>query len=882
MTVFKKNPSLSELREFTQQTLTMLSEQTLPDTPEAYESRDRIQSLAAELDARLNAPVTIGVVGEYSVGKSLLLGTVLGKPDLLPVEAGPSTGNITVLELSRGEPGRPTTAAENTDVAFLTEKQLAACVGAVLDDLVRVLDERHPQLGAGAALAGYNPVTDPRGWAPFEAWYPKLWPAAGGPVSYEAIGAGHRDAVTELCRIRDAALSQRDLLGTSVGVSRKAVGAALVLGAAQRTPETPPKRVVRPFDTGQLKNTDTEAAAEALRRAFPLVEKVTLRVEVSPDHWDLSGLISQDTAVRLLDFPGINAAGSYGRDTFLSRRELVSVHTILLVISAVRAESKGASTFWDMLTEDGREPQALASAALVAANAFDLAKPPALHDVPEGPLPLRQLLSHSAEVNGVHVYGNKFVHHREDGIVAVSSIAGIRAHQLPYTETSPETRERIHKALADLDPPGAERWEKIADRLRRADETNPWTDRLRAYDNDGGIQRLRLLIDHHVRRHGLDQKLERARGSHRRLWRELSLLQRQVHRAAGGDQPEEYRELARRLGEFRALLDLMLPTLYRLSSPVPRGTGSDDASYAAELGGRPPRREEIADSVRDDVFDWREWQELLGRAERDRNHLVPRSEPPAQGGIDQLVRPGRTSAVAAEAPGGEESADVTMTFLDKFRTLVDRRAGEEHDQLRVWFDQWAAYWQGEFGPLREWMADPATDALLNDLFTRLRGSAHRADIQLNHLWTALNPTHARQRVGELASVPGPTPADQENRFPMRSPHALPWDHRMPRLEDQRSEERERHPLLVVQMRQHTADAAARLVTEHLGRTLALIEKDLVALYSKTVEYLPRENEVRAPRKPLGADPHSGDEGAGATEVPVEEPVDILIRAWSED
>ncbi|MFE2139289.1 hypothetical protein ACFW9X_39980, partial [Streptomyces sp. NPDC059466] len=264
------------------------------------------------------------------------------------------------------------------------------------------------------------------------------------------------------------------------------------------------------------------------------------------------------------------------------------------------------------------------------------------------------------------------------------------------------------------------------------------------------------------------------------------------------------------------------------------------------------------------------------------HNLAPRSAPPGPGATRHLPGPARAAGAPAEAPGGEESADVTTTFLDKFRALVDRRTGEEHDQLRVWFDHWAAYWQDEFGPLREWMADPATDSLLNDLFTRLRGSAHRADNQLNHLWTALNPAHARQRVEELASVPGPTPADQENRFPMRAPHALPWDHRMPRLEDQRSEERERHPLLVVQLRQHTADAAARLVTEHLGRTLALIEKDLVALYSKTVEYLPRENEVRAPRKPLGADPHSGGDGTGATEVPVEEPIDILIRAWSDD
>lgn len=882
MTVFQKNPSLSELREFTTQTLAMLSEQNIPDTPEAYESRDRIQALAAELDARLNAPVTIGVVGEYSVGKSLLLGTLLGKPDLLPVEAGPSTGNITVLELSRGEPGSPTTADDNADVALLTEKQLAACVGAVLDDLVRVLDERHPQLGAGLALGGYNPVTDPRGWAPFEAWYPRLWPAPGGPVAYEAIGAAYRDAVTELCRIRDAALSQRDLLGTSVGVSSAAVRAALLLGAAERTPETPPKRVVQPFDTAQLKNSDPAVAAEVLRRAFPLVEKVTLRVTVSPDHWDLAGLISQDTAVRLLDFPGINAAGSYGRDTFLSRRELVSVHTILLVISAVRPESKGASAFWDMLTEDGREPQALASAALVAANAFDLAKPPALREVPEGPLPLRRLLSHSAEVNGVHVYGNKFVQHREDGIVVVSSIAAVRAHQLPYTETSPETRDRIRKALEDLDPPGAKRWERIADRLRQADEANPWTDRLRAYDNDGGIQRLRLLIDSHVRRHGLEQKLERARSSHRKLWRELTVLQRLVRRASGGEQPEEYRELAEKLSELRALLDLMLPTLYQLSSPAQRGNGPHDASYAAELGGRPPHREEIAESVRDDVFDWREWQELLGRAERDRGHLVPRSQPPVQGGIAIEVRPGQKKAVVADSPGIEESADVTGTFLEKFGTLVDRRSDDEHDRLRVWFDNWAVYWQDEFGPLREWMADPATDALLSELFTRLRGSTQRADGQLNHLWTALNPVKARQRVQELASVPGPTEAERENRFPMRAPHALPWDHRTPRLEDQRSEERERHPLLVVQLRQHTADAAARLVTEHLGRTVALIEKDLVALYSKTVEYLPRENEVRPPRRPLGTEPPTAGDGTGADEAPDGEPIDILIRAWSDN
>ncbi|WP_405452203.1 hypothetical protein [Streptomyces erythrochromogenes] len=880
MTSTTNNLSLTDLRLFAQQTLTMLSEQDVPDTPEAHASRDRVQALAGELASRLDAPVTIGVVGEYSVGKSLLLGTLLGRPDLLPVEAAPSTGNITVLELTRGAPGSTTAVSSTTDITFLDEERLAACVGAILGELVATVDAKHPQLGAREMLGGYNPVTDPRGWAPFEAWYPRLWPSGTGPVAFETISAAHRDAVTELCRIRDAALSQQDLLGKPIGVATESIRAALVLEAARRTPQTAPKRTVQPFDMAQLKQEKT--APDALRRAFPLIERVTQAVTLSPDHWDIGGLTAEEHTVRLLDFPGIGAAGSYGRDTFLSRRELVNVHTILLVLSASRAESKGASAFWDMLTEDGRQPQALASAALVAANAFDLAKPPALSQYPDGPLPLEKLLPHAAEINGVHVYGNKFVARREDGIVVVSSIGAIRAHQLPYTRTSPETRDRISAALRDLDPPGTRRWEPIAARLAAADPDNAWTPRLRAYDDDGGITRLRTLIVQHVRRHGVAQKLERAQSSHHKLTRELAVLRGHVRRAGGGSRSEEYRELSQRLTEFRRLLDRMLPALHALRDDGPPG-GPDGGPDALEAGGRPPGRGETAEAVRDEVFDWREWQELLGRAERDRHHLVPRSEPPSSQGIRIDVRPGRGAGAAGSGAGSATvgdgaSADSTEAFLDKFRSLLERRTDEGRDQLRAWFENWAAYWREEFGPLRSWMAEEATDAALTELFTRLRGNAQKADQQLNHLWTALDPVRATERVTELLSAPGPTPGEQEERFPARSPHALPWHHRMPLLDPQ-SEERERHPRSVVQLRQNTADAAARLVTAYLGRALARIEKDLVALYTKAGEYLPTETEVRPPRPsfPSASAAHGGEE-----ETQPDQPIDVLVRAWSTD
>ncbi|MFD0345746.1 hypothetical protein ACFQ0M_05920 [Kitasatospora aburaviensis] len=75
--------------------------------------------------------------------------------------------------------------------------------------------------------------------------------------------------------------------------------------------------------------------------------------------------------VQVLDFPGIGAVGSYGRDRNLSRRVLADMHTILVVLHAQRPYSREALSFWDMLTDDDRTPAALADAALVAANLFD-------------------------------------------------------------------------------------------------------------------------------------------------------------------------------------------------------------------------------------------------------------------------------------------------------------------------------------------------------------------------------------------------------------------------------------------------------------------------------------------------------------------------------
>lgn len=898
--------ALADLRRYAEDAQAMLKDQEIPDTPECHAARARVGETAQELLERAGSPVTIGVVGEYSVGKSLLLGTLLGCPDLLPVEERPATGNITVLSLTAGEPGSATRAADTTEIRYLSEAQLSVCIEDILSALVARLDRRHPELGAGAALGGYDPVTDPRGWAPFDSWYPCLWPAPPGgaprPVPHELIDDAHRDTVVELCRIRDAFLSQRgrySVLGHRASVDREIVNEALKLPPAKVTPKTPPKLTLQPFNSENI-----ASDKNALCRSFPLIERVVQKVTVSPDHWALGGLLAEHP-VQLLDFPGIGAAGSYGRDKSLSRRALVDVHTILLVVLSSRPESKGASEFWDMLLEDGRTPAALGQAALVAANVFDRTHLPSLGAGPGPALTVPELLRHADELNGIHVYGSKFVRGRQDGIVVTSAIPAIRAYELPYTALSGETRERVRAALGRLPAAGERLWEPIAARLESADRANPWTPRLRAYDDDGGIRRLRHLIEEHVRRNGVAQKLERAERSRRKLDAALLGLRRQVNRASAGGNAA-YREITETFAELRFLLDQRVrPALHALRRADRLERFGDAAAVSGDSEGAaapalPPGLAATAAAVHRAVFQWKEWHHLLERADRDVQHLVTKSGPPTSEsdvwhdypGFGDVTGAGGADGILTDGDPAEDSSDA---FIEHFRHTVQEWSSNGGDQLREWCQDWAAHWQREFAPLREWFADPGTGPLLIELYSRRRGGPAKARLQLGALWTCLDPERAIEKIMPVLNHRDFDKEELEGRFPARPHHALAWHHLMRDLEEH-IEERERHPLRIVELRQHTAVAAARTVTDVLDGLRGAVADRLVPLYDLASAALLDESDIVPPRQdppddggpgaPSG-DPSHGPSGGSpdgddAGHTHVEQPIDRLIRTWSLD
>jgi hypothetical protein len=863
---------LDEMRRLARESLEMLERQDVPDTPEGRGCRESVRAEAGELRARADAPVTVGVVGEFSVGKSLLLGTLLGRPDLLPVESRPTTGNITMLLLTPGRPGQPTRADDTAEVRFLGGSHLAKCVHEILDALADDLDRDHPELGAGAVLRDYDPLHDPGGWSRFDRWLPCLWgePLPGGTgLPGTPVAANHRDAATELCRLRDAHRNQVDylgrdaLLGQSVNVPLALVRAALNLPQTAAPEDKPPRAVVFSLTASQV-----QADAKALSDSLPLIERVVLRVRVAPEHWALDRMLAEHE-VQMVDFPGIGAIGSNLRDSYLSRTELMSVHTILLVLRADRTEAKAALGFWKMLEADGRPKEALRQAALIASNVFDSAVVPRL---PPGPLTGTVLAAGADEINGLQAIAGRFV--GDDGRVAVvSSLAAIKHYGLDYPELSDASRHRIDSAVQGLPTSGSRLWEPVADRLEQADPGSAWIGRLRSYDDDGGIKGLQQMIEGHLLEHGRAQKLERAGQSAQKLTAALKALRGQVRLAGIGDRRAEYARLAVHHAAMETRIKGMLAELDALR--VSR-RGSDPVADTA------PRIAAVADAAREAVYSWTEWQQLFDRAENDEQHLVTRSAAPARRPAIEISRVRPRPGASAPAPAGDSEpvpVDSSDTFIGQFVQMVDDHCAGVREAVAFWLKQWAQRHQPACDASRDWWDEPETGPLLDEIYLRRLGSSGLAQRRLDALWEALAPVDLVDAVARHLESPGERAREAWIRhFPARPGHALAWHHLMPEIQPD-LDQRERHPLNVVQLRAYTAQAAATLVAQHLADLLSTVSRELTSRYREASAYLLDARQITPPRS---QNPGGAQDPAAPGQPAPDQPIDLLLHEWSMD
>src|SRR5262245_29823793 len=169
---------IRQLKGYAQAVLAALEAE--PPAPEPGLERlfQDIRSAAQETVRRAGAPVKIGVVGEFNAGKSLLLGSLIGYADALPVNEVPTTGNVTALWV-KPRPGLQKTEFGSFRVEFLDRETAAEC----LRELLKVADERARDAGLGAAerkaLAGLRERAGAGPWAEVEAWCRAAWGHGG-------------------------------------------------------------------------------------------------------------------------------------------------------------------------------------------------------------------------------------------------------------------------------------------------------------------------------------------------------------------------------------------------------------------------------------------------------------------------------------------------------------------------------------------------------------------------------------------------------------------------------------------------------------------------------------------------------------------------------
>ncbi|KWV34648.1 P-loop NTPase family protein [Micromonospora rifamycinica] len=730
---------------------------------ELIETQRELIGYAFELENAARAPITVGVVGEFSTGKSLLLGALLGNPELLPAASNATTGNVTALRLSAGPPGSAV-AVTGASVSLLSGTQIEASAGFILAKIASVVAETRLPVDV-APLRDYNPVRD--GWHVFEQWCRRfIWPDVENPELHEAAVLGIRDSAWELLRIRNAldragALVDPVNPGVSRPVSLGEYAAALAIDDLRTLPTRFPVRPPTvPLAAG------SELTSGVLRELFPLVGRVNLQISVPAGQWpvhELAGLWE----VEFLDFPGLNARGA-ARDDFLSASMLRPVHTILIVVRAERPDTEVPTRFLALLAGHGRGRDELADAAIVVNNMFDLLPPPA---APARPTTVAQLAAGHVGLRAVLDTGRDLTGGHPDRVAMTSLLYAIDVHRMPLRPGGALAATlSTHRPVVGSRMSG---WRAAADAVTPREPAEPLSDALVAVGEDGGVRALRAMISKHVSEHGVRLKLEALRRHTDALHHLTTRLAWHDHdgaRATADGVVADLLQLSKDLGEAER-------TIKNRVGWLRPGTG--DPTWQRHLD---EALEELRVEVAAIVYRWSGWDETFAAARTGR--VVPpvrsaRPRPPAAPGGGRVhterrphtdhdrPQPGPSGSPLLlgteelHTPFGDFVRDASRVAGRLFGRLADRWVREVSERLEV-------IWAQSPDPLAEPGRSAALAALDPD------GGANRRSWldSLAHLRWVTELTGRQREV--LADPPELEWPAARQLFPLLPAQRMPW------------------------------------------------------------------------------------------------------------
>lgn len=816
--------AIGRYRLLADRAMTALGQEEVPDAAAVRQAHDRAAALAAKLRERCAKPVSVGIVGEYSAGKSLLLGTLLGRPGLLPTSGSPTTGNVTVLRTEPAAPGEGT-RLRSARIEYLTRDELAEAVTYIMNELVRTVQ----RAGGGrdvSALNGYNPVLD--GWDTLNRW-------AETTLDWASMENSRLLGITlELTRIRDALKLAGEFVltghsGLVLPVEVDMLRQALDIEDIRDLPRSFP-RTVQGFPVSPR----NAVTPETLRVTFTLIRRVICQVAVAEGEW--AGPFPGDgSAAELCDLPGLGATAV--RDEYLSVRELDEIDAIVIVLPSHRAERDDARQFYSLLERNRRGKGALSESILVAANCFDLLQPP---DPPH--TGAADLVSSSRDLSSLHRMATTLNGRREDRVAFTSSLVAITTQGLPY-ERGGEEGEKITKAL-DAAGEQARRWRRIADDLHLTDPGHAYTAALGEFGRDGGISGLRAMLDRHVRTYGMFLKHEAAAPIAADLLAALRTLDRMLRPGLPGP-VDDLGDESSLTALFRRIEEETSRTVRSLSLLSDPERLSAEGTQVAQEDGTAVLRLARA-SATYDVFNWREWGQYRERV-RDDGRIGP---PPARsgtGGGGMGLASGLLRPMPAETEGEATAPDTTELLFSRFEPTCVRAVSTAREIYLGAVASWADRRHRELAEVRETLQDPGLRASVERLFAALDpgdGGAARWHNLL--ILTAMN--WLPDALARLMPVPVPASGQDAGqiaeRFPLRTRHALPWNGGRRNIGGDAGARIVTHQMNVFRVRGDIVAAVTHHLRRHLLADAATVGRELLGLLQQLRNAIPAEEGIR--------------------------------------
>jgi hypothetical protein len=577
---------------------------SVPQRPSQYEdwvptSLDdcllRLREAAQKTVELATSPVKIGVMGEFSSGKTLLLGSLIGYADALPISENPTTGNVTAIHL-RPQDGFQTTHLSDYTVEYLSHEGVNECLNFMLGEANR-----------RANIASVSPLQVSRIKTANDVlnWCEEAWNSSSNLELRYLL----RELVVFL---RTYQAYGETLCGKSYQIDDSTAREGLQLAEMPMAIQTlnfdelPPAHIRLPSAPQRL-------ATKLLQNSFPLIRRVDVEVKISREIWDMSGV----SEFILLDFPGLGAANSGARDTFLSLRELAQVQTILVLLNGKSPGSDRANRIFTMMQQQ-RPGQDLKDLILVGVGRFDQLpleseggerELDSLIDEECATLPLHSdTVLQKLKVLQTIIDGAEAFTTQKDRIVLLSPLLGLAE----LAKRSSTVKAGSPEFLANLDYPDyldrskrlQQKWGRLSERLLATDGRSNLGRQLGYFAQDGGVSKLRELIQNHVATHGLKQLYEDTRRSTDLIRQQQQYLQ---------DILDEIHEQGIPTIDSPALVELRLAV---------ESLDKAYRNFQKDLGKEPLKDRRgivVSDVVKDEltykIINWNQWTLLFNKAQ---------------------------------------------------------------------------------------------------------------------------------------------------------------------------------------------------------------------------------------------------------------------------